>query len=64
MIRSGQDDGSIAAQAAAEQLYDPLYGTIFYRYQFRLPGLDEAFVNRLVTSVLGGASPDAPLPAR
>ena len=62
VIRRGQDDGSIAAQAPAEQLYDQLYGTIFYRYQFHLPGLDAAFVNRLVSSVLGGASPDAPPP--
>ena len=59
-IRRGQSDGNIAAQVATEQLYGPLYGTIFFRYQFHLPGLDEAFVDRLVTSVLGGVSPDAP----
>ena len=46
VIRRGQGDGSIAAQAAAEQLYDQLCGTIFYRYQCRLPGLDEVFVSR------------------
>lgn len=62
VICRGQDDGSIAAQAPAEQLYDQLYGTIFYRYLFRLPGLDAAFVNRLVTSVLGDTGPDAALP--
>ena len=64
VIRRGQADGSIAAHAPAEQLYDQLYGTIFYRYQFGLPGLDEAFVDRLVTAVLGGASPDSPPPVR
>ena len=54
VIRRGQRDGSIAAQASAELLYDQIYGTIFYRYQFGLSGLNKAFVDRLVTSVLGG----------
>ena len=62
VIRSGQRDGSIAARAPAELLYDQIYGTIFYRYQFHLPGLDEPFVDRLVTTVLGSVRPDA-LPA-
>ena len=61
-IRRGQSDGNIAARAVNEQLYNPLYGTIFFRYQFHLPGLDEAFVDGLVTAVLGDASPDAALP--
>ena len=60
VIRQGQREGSIAAKAPAELLYDQIYGTIFYRCQFHLPGLDEAFVDCLVTSVLGGVSPDAP----
>ena len=53
VIRCGQRDGSITAQAMAEMLYDQIYGTIFYRYQFNLPGLDKAFVDQLVGSVLG-----------
>ena len=55
VIRCGQGDGSIVGQVPAELLYDQIYGTIFYRFQFRLPGLDKAFVDRLVTSVLCGA---------
>ena len=63
VIRCGQRDGSIAVRVPAELLYDQIYGTIFYRYQFRLPRLDEAFVDQLVASVLGGVSPNLPSPA-
>ncbi len=59
VIRCGQVDGSIDVHLPAELLYDQIYGTIFYRYQFRLPGLDTAFIDQLVASVLGGAMPDA-----
>lgn len=48
VIRRGQRDGSIASQRPAEALYDQIYGTIFYRFQFGLAGLDEAFVTALV----------------
>ena len=60
VIRCGQRDGSIAVHLPAELLYDQIYGTIFYRYQFRLPGLDTAFIDQLVASVLGSATPKAP----
>ncbi len=63
VIRRGQRDGSIVVQIPAELLYDQIYGTIFYRYQFRLPGLDGAFVDRLVASVLHGGRLGAALPA-
>jgi AcrR family transcriptional regulator len=50
VIRRGQRDGSIRATRSAAALYDQIYGTIFYRLQFRLPGLDKAFVRSLVES--------------
>jgi len=63
VIRRGQRDGSIIGSAPAELLYDQIYGTIFYRYQFRLRGLDRAFVDRLVAAVLGAAVPSVSSPA-
>jgi AcrR family transcriptional regulator len=60
VIRRGQRDGSIAVQPAAERLYDQIYGTIFYCYLFRLPGLDRATVDQLVASVLDAAVPLSP----
>ena len=63
VIRCGQSDGSMTTQATAEMLYDQIYGTIFYRYQFNLPGLDKAFVDQLVASVLGVVIPGAASPA-
>jgi AcrR family transcriptional regulator len=52
VIRRGQRDGSIVAGRSAEALYDQIYGTIFYRCQFGLKGLNRAFVRALVDSVL------------
>ena len=52
VIRRGQRDGSIEAGRPAEALYDQIYGTIFYRCQFALKGLNRAFVRSLVDSVL------------
>ncbi|MGI4776505.1 MAG: TetR/AcrR family transcriptional regulator [Janthinobacterium lividum] len=52
VIRRGQSDGSIVAHRPAEVLYDQIYGTIFYRCQFGLDGLDRAFVKALVDAVL------------
>jgi AcrR family transcriptional regulator len=48
VIRRGQRDGSIASRRPAEALYDQIYGTVFYRFQFGLQGLDRAFVTALV----------------
>ncbi|WP_211332865.1 TetR/AcrR family transcriptional regulator [Pseudorhodoferax soli] len=50
VIRRGQRGGSIASQRPAEALYDQIYGTIFYRFQFGLGGLDKAFVANLVAT--------------
>ena len=52
VIRRGQRDGSIVGHRSAEVLYDQIYGTIFYRCQFGLGGLNRAFVKALVDSVL------------
>jgi AcrR family transcriptional regulator len=52
VIRRGQREGSIAAGRSAEVLYDQIYGTIFYRCQFGLKGLNRGFVESLVDSVL------------
>lgn len=52
IIRKGQADGSISASRRAEDLYDQIYGTMFYRYQFGLPGLTKDFVEKLVNATL------------
>ena len=54
VIRRGQRDGSIRAPRPAAALYDQIYGTIFYRFQFGLAGLDKAFVKALVESTFAG----------
>lgn len=55
VIRRGQKDGCIASQRQAELLYDQIYGTILYRYQFGLKGLDQAFVRTLVDATFKAA---------
>jgi AcrR family transcriptional regulator len=54
VIRRGQRDGSIRATRPAAALYDQIYGTIFYRFQFGLAGLDKTFVKSLVDSTFAG----------
>ena len=60
VIRRGQRDGSIASTRPAEALYDQIYGTIFYRFQFGLKGLDKAFVQSLVDAAFAGDGPKSP----
>ncbi|MDB5817130.1 MAG: transcriptional regulator, TetR family [Rhizobacter sp.] len=55
VIERGQADGSIASSRPAEALYDQIYGTMFYRCQFGLKGLNKAFVQSLVEATF--ASP-------
>jgi hypothetical protein len=52
VIRRGQADGSILSPRPAEALYDQIYGTIWYRFQFGLRALNKAFVDGLVEAVL------------
>ena len=53
VIRRGQNDGLIASTRPPEMLYDQIYGTIFYRFLFRMPGLNRRFAAALVDSTLG-----------
>lgn len=48
VIRRGQRDGSIRSTRPPAALYDQIYGSIFYRFQFGLVRLDRAFVKSLV----------------
>gem|GEM_PF-2503530 len=52
MIRRGQRDGTIASTRSPEPIWDQIYGTIFYRFQFGLRGLNKAFVKEPVETTL------------
>jgi AcrR family transcriptional regulator len=52
MIAEGQQDGSITAQAAPADLYDALYGSLFYRYVFGIKPLSPAAARALVDALL------------
>jgi len=52
VIVRGQRDGTIASKRSAEAIWDQIYGTIFYRFQFGLRGLNRAFVKELVETTL------------
>ncbi len=52
MIAAGQKDGSILATAVAEDLYDAIYGSLFYRYIFGIRPLTPAYAKGLVEMVL------------
>jgi AcrR family transcriptional regulator len=54
VIRRGQQAGAITSEQPAERLYDQIYGTIFYRFLFHLPGLNPRFASNLVASTLSG----------
>ncbi|WP_229722303.1 TetR/AcrR family transcriptional regulator [Xylophilus rhododendri] len=52
VIRRGQREGGIRGDRPAEALYDQIYGTVFYRFQFGLQALNPAFVRALVRETL------------
>lgn len=52
MIAAGQADGSILADGAAEDLYDAIYGSLFYRYVFGIAPITPAYARSLVDMVL------------
>jgi AcrR family transcriptional regulator len=52
MIAAGQRDGSIHATGAAEDLYDAIYGSLFYRYVFGIAPITPAYARSLVDMVL------------
>ena len=52
IIAEGQQDGSISAVGAPENLYDAIYGSLFYRYVFGIKPLSPAYARHLVDSLL------------
>ncbi|WGD53708.1 TetR/AcrR family transcriptional regulator C-terminal ligand-binding domain-containing protein [Bradyrhizobium sp. CB1650] len=52
MIAAGQADGSILADGPAEDLYDAIYGSLFYRYIFGIAPVTPAYARSLVDLVL------------
>lgn len=54
IIKKGQQDGSIVASEAAGDLYDRIYGTLFYQYVFEFRTLTKDYARKLVKAVLSG----------
>lgn len=52
IIKEGQRDGSIIASEAAGDLYDRIYGTLFYQYVFGFRHLTVEYARKLVKTVL------------
>ncbi|SDT16062.1 TetR/AcrR family transcriptional regulator [Bradyrhizobium canariense] len=52
IIKAGQKDRSILASDSAGDLYDRIYGTLFYQYVFGFRSLTKDYAEKLVTSVL------------
>lgn len=52
IIAEGQSDGSIGATGAPGDLYDALYGSLFYRHAFGIKPLSAAAVRQLVETLL------------
>lgn len=52
MIAAGQKDGSILAEGQPEDLYDAIYGSLFYRYVFGIAPITQAFARTMVDLVL------------
>lgn len=59
VIAAGQRSGAIRADRPALALYDQIYGTIFYRFLFGLPGLNGASVRALIDGTFGAPAPRA-----
>jgi hypothetical protein len=51
-ISEGQADRSIGASGAPGDLYDAIYGSLFYRYVFGIKPLTTAYGRNLVNLVL------------
>ncbi|MGY4282251.1 hypothetical protein ACVWXO_001471 [Bradyrhizobium sp. LM2.7] len=52
MIAAGQRDGSILAEGQPEDLYDAIYGSLFYRYVFGIAPITPSYARTLVDLVL------------
>lgn len=54
IITAGQQNGSIVASESAGDLYDRIYGTLFYQYVFAFRPLTKVYARRLIDKVLAG----------
>ena len=52
MIAAGQADGNIQADGLAQDLYDAIYGSLFYRYVFGIAPITPVYARTLVDMVL------------
>jgi AcrR family transcriptional regulator len=52
LIAAGQQDGSISAGGAPADLYDAIYGSLFYRYIFGIKPISPAYARNLVDTIL------------
>jgi AcrR family transcriptional regulator len=52
LIAAGQRDGSIRSTGAPADLYDAIYGSLFYRYVFGIKPLSAAYARSLVDILL------------
>jgi AcrR family transcriptional regulator len=52
LIAAGQRDGSLGAAGAPEDLYDAIYGSLFYRYIFGIKPISPAQARNLVDTLL------------
>ncbi len=52
LIVAGQHDGSIGAVGTPEDLYDAIYGSLFYRYVFGIKPISPAQARNLVDTLL------------
>lgn len=52
IIRAGQQEGGITASEPAGDLYDRIYGTLFYQYVFGFRVLTKDYAEQLVMMVL------------
>jgi AcrR family transcriptional regulator len=52
IIKAGQEDDSITASEPAGDLYDRIYGTLFYQNVFGFRALTKDYAEHLVTTVL------------
>jgi AcrR family transcriptional regulator len=58
IIAAGQKDGSIAAEGLPADLYDAIYGSLFYRSIFGIKPISPAYARNLIELVLKPASGD------
>jgi hypothetical protein len=55
IIKAGQKDGCVTSPEPATDLYDRIYGTLFYQDAFGFRAVTADHARKLVKSVLSGA---------